>query len=216
MRYYTETEDKFIRDNYLSQTLLQMGNHLGRAFGSISGRMKKLGLELPPDLKEQRKRIGIIAGWEKGRAFQFKKGQVAHNKGKKVSPEVYERSKHTFFQKGNLPHNTRYDGATRINVDGYIEVRVGLKIWKLKHRLVWEQHNGSITNGFNVVFKDQNRQNCQIDNLELISRRENMLRNTFRNYPEELQKTIQLKGVLKRTINQINKQQNNGIEQPGK
>jgi hypothetical protein len=71
-----------------------------------------------------------------------------------------------------------------LTVDGYIEIKVrDLKSgfsgdnYELKQRWVYEQKHGPIPDNMNVIFKDGNRQNCEIDNLELISKKENLLRN---------------------------------------
>ncbi|MGP0074877.1 MAG: HNH endonuclease signature motif containing protein [Bryobacteraceae bacterium] len=68
---------------------------------------------------------------------------------------------------------------------------------------VWEQHRGPIPPGHIVVFKDRDRSNCAIENLELISKAENARRNRMWNedvMPRELAEVIQLNGVLKRKL----------------
>lgn len=84
------------------------------------------------------------------------------------------------FTHGHKPHNIKFDGYERISKDGYIEIRVSEGDFRLKHRLIWEKHHGTIPKGFNVVFKDRNRQNTEISNLELISNAELCLRNENR------------------------------------
>ena len=44
--------------------------------------------------------------------------------------------------------------------------------WELLHRAVWEEHNGPIPDGYCVVFRDGNKQNCNIENLTLMKRDE--------------------------------------------
>ena len=80
------------------------------------------------------------------------------------------RMAETQFKKGNVPHNWRPVGSERVNVDGYIEIKVsGPKKWMMKHRYVWQQHYGEIPKGSMVIFKDGNRLNTDIDNLMLIT-----------------------------------------------
>lgn len=122
--------------------------------------------------------------------------------------EVYEKVKRTMFRKGNLPHNTKYDGALSIR-DGYYYIRLAKAEWKELHRHLWEKENGEIPEGFNVVFKDGNRKNCVLDNLELISNEELMRRNTFLKYPEDIREIIKAKRVLTRIINQHEKYRDN-------
>ena len=70
----------------------------------------------------------------------FKKGHVPANKGIKLEKdgELYNKMRHTFFQKGNKPHNTKFDGHERLNVEGYVEVRIAERKYVFKHRLLWE------------------------------------------------------------------------------
>lgn len=108
----------------------------------------------------------------------FKKKHVPANKGKKMSLEQYAKCKGTMFKKGHSPQNYRPVGSVRINADGYIEIKVkDPGKWKLKHRVIWEQHNGKIPKGMIVIFKDNNPLNCTLDNLLLISKDENLKMN---------------------------------------
>ena len=103
---------------------------------------------------------------------QFKKGQVPMNKGKKMSPEVYEKAKATMFKSGNIPHNHRAVGSERVNVDGYVEVKVAEpNKWKLKQRLVYEEYYGvTLTSNDVIIFLDGNKQNLDIKNLYKMTR----------------------------------------------
>ena len=141
-------------------------------------------------------------------AHRFKKGSVPPNKGKKMSPEVYEKVKETMFKKGNSPVNHREVGSERINVDGYIEIKVAEpNRWRLKHRIIWEQVNGEIPKGYNVQFKNHNPQDCRIENLYLISRAEQIAKENsyWAKYPKEIQELIHLKGLVNRAIHKAEK-----------
>ena len=104
----------------------------------------------------------------------FKKGQVPMNKGKKMSPEVYERVKHTMFHKGNIPPNHRPVGSERINVDGYTEIKVAEpNRWRLKQRVVYEEYYGiKLSNNDAIIFLDGDKQNFRISNLVKMTRAE--------------------------------------------
>lgn len=150
---------------------------------------------------------------------QFKKGQIPVNKGKKqtefMSREAIERTKASRFQKGSIPHNAVPVGYERINKDGYVYIKVeGKRKLVLKHRYIWEQHNGLVPEGYNIQFKDGNRQNCDIENLYMISQSEQMkTENSFyARYPKEVQLLIQLKGALNRQINNAIKKNENGTD----
>ena len=118
--------------------------------------------------------------------FRFKKGQVSHNKGKKMSPEAYEKVKKSMFKPGQIPYNSKPIGYERIcPVDKIIFIKVSERGPMVsKSRYIWEQHNGPIPKGSVVSFKDGNRLNCDIDNLFLTTQEEIMLRNSLHNYPE--------------------------------
>lgn len=125
-------------------------------------------------------------GLRNGSDGRFIKGQQPHNKGVKMSKEVYEKAKHTMFKKGNIPHNHKPVESERVNVDGYIEIKIAEpKKWRLKHNVVWEQHNGAIPKGYVVVFLDRNPLNIDISNLKLIRRSELLIMNRYGLYGED-------------------------------
>lgn len=104
-----------------------------------------------------------------GRTGRFEKGHVSSNKGKKgVCAAGCEK---TWFKKGCIPNNYRPVGSERVNVEGYVEIKVAdPNKWKLKHRVVWESVNGKIPKGCIILFKDNDRTNTEIDNLMLVRR----------------------------------------------
>ena len=108
-----------------------------------------------------------------GKTGRFVKGQEAHNKGVKMSPEVYEKVKHTMFPKGHVTVRHREVGSTRVNVDGYIEVKVAEpNKWCLLHRHIWQQEYGPVPKGYCLIFKDNDPLHCELDNLMMITRNE--------------------------------------------
>lgn len=85
---------------------------------------------------------------------------------------IYGSKYITGFQKGNIPPKIKPLGSERIN-QGYTSVKVTehkKENYKAKSRVVWEQHNGEIPKGYNIIFLDGNRQNCDIENLEMVSK----------------------------------------------
>lgn len=119
--------------------------------------------------------------------------------------EVYERAKHTMFKKGHVPINHRPVGSERVNVDGYIEIKVEEpKKWKLKHNVVWETHNGPIPKGYVVIFLDRDKMNVSINNLKLIKRSELLIMNRYGLYGESREITevaTNLAGLIDTTNN---------------
>lgn len=169
---------------------------LGKIFGVSAASVSAAGCKF--GLKKTEEYLKLATS-----ATQFRKGLTPANKGKKMDPEVKERVKHTFFKKGHKPHNYQPVGTERITADGYIEVKIkDPRTWAQKHRLIWEKHNGKIQKGFNVQFRDGNRQNLALENLYLISRNEQMNQNSIHRYPTELKKAIRLNHKLNRKIKQ--------------
>ena len=100
---------------------------------------------------------------------QFQKGHVSHNKGLKqadfMSPEAIR------FQPGSCPLNHKPVGSERINVYGYIEVKIAEpNKWRLKHHIVWEEYHGKPQDDQMVIFLDGDKTNCDIENLALITK----------------------------------------------
>lgn len=133
----------------------------------------------------------------------FKKGQTAWNKGMKG---LQIGGKETQFRKGHTPHNNKPIGHRSLR-DGYLVERTD-KGFEFVHVMLWKKHNGEIPKGMFVVFKDRNKNNINIDNLEIIDRAENMRRNHVQNLPKELLEVIQVKKSLTRKINSYGKKQN--------
>jgi hypothetical protein len=138
-------------------------------------------------------------------ANQFKPGHTPHNKGKQISAEIYEKVAPTMFKRGNKPHNTKPNGTINVRADKSGRLYQYIKIkdcqWELLQRYVWTQAHGEIPAGSVVIFLDGNYLNCDISNLQVISRRENMARNTIQRYPAELQEIMKLTCKLKRKTN---------------
>lgn len=148
-----------------------------------------------------------------GKDTRFQKGLTPWNKGMKGL--CYEGSVPTQFKPGERRGVAvklyQPIGTERISKDGYIERKINdgmplQKRWRAVHLINWEAANGPLPPGHAVVFKDRNKQNTDISNLELITRRELMQRNTIHNLPPELKQVVNLKRVITRIINGKEKQ----------
>lgn len=146
------------------------------------------------------------------KANQFKPGAKAWNKGKKgwCAPG----SEKTQFLKGHLPHNTKHNGAISIRKDKrgvpYYHIRIEKCRWIYYQRYVWEKVNGPVPPNTCVIFIDGNTLNCSIDNLKLITRQENVLRNSINRYGPELRQIIQLTSKAQKLINNHKNTNTNG------
>ena len=140
----------------------------------------------------------------------YTKGHVPMNKGQKMSKDVFDKVKPTMFKKGNRPANWKEPGTIEIRKDTndyyYQYIKISDSNWKFLHRHIWEQTNGEIMKGNVIVFRDKNTMNCKIENLEMITRGENLKRNWLHNYPDEIKTLIKTKNKL------INKIKNYGTK----
>lgn len=84
---------------------------------------------------------------------------------------MLQEAKKDGLKKGQAPVNHKPLGSVRIDVDGYTLVKITEpNKWQLKHRLIWETHNGPIPKGCNIIFGDGNKSNFDIDNLICVSK----------------------------------------------
>lgn len=196
MHKYSKIEDQFLIENVKGITLKELTKKFNEEFNvnvteaSISNRKVKLGIK-----------SGIVGG-------QFQKGQVSHNKGKKMSKLQYEKSKATMFKKGNIPANVRDIGSERIDRDGYLLIKIqnghGNNNWIRKHRYLYEQAYGKIPKGYRLIFADGNKRNFDLSNLILISGAEGLIMNKYKliKNDKELTKTGV---VIAKLLDKVNK-----------
>lgn len=114
-------------------------------------------------------------GYKNGVDCRFKKGHIPNNKGTKG----LSKANKTSFRKGHIPINHRPVGSERVNIYGYIEIKVKEPAtWRYKHIVVWEKaNNRKVPKGHVILFLDKNKLNCDIENLLLINRKELLLLN---------------------------------------
>ncbi|MEE6129144.1 HNH endonuclease signature motif containing protein [Chryseobacterium arthrosphaerae] len=195
---FSPEEDKILIEKYLEIPVKRLAVILKRSSCGVNSRLRQLNLIIPKELAATRKESGM-----------FRKGKIATNKGKKqieyMSPEAIEKTKASRFQKEHIPHNAKTDWEEVQRKDSS-----GNKYWMIKipenrklvykHVWLWENKNGKVPKGYNVVFKNKNTLDARLENLECISKAENMLRNTIHRYPEELKVKIRKLSKLKRII----------------
>lgn len=179
---------------------------------------KKLGL-VPSQIHDAASRLGVrksaafLAAFAKrstavvlaaGKSHRFQPGHQTWNKGKPWT--AGGRSAETRFKPQSLPHNYKPLGSERIK-DGILERKMTEtgytpRDWVPVHHLVWQAAGrGAIPKGHALVFRDHNRENLALDNLELVTRAELMRRNSYHQYGPEMTKVVQLRGAISRQIN---------------
>jgi hypothetical protein len=130
--------------------------------------------------------VFLFSDVEKSVASRFQKGHKAWNAGKKgihMAPQ-------TEFKKGHQPYNLKYDGYESKR-DRYWYIRINGK-FVLKHRYIWEQKFGKISEGMILKFIDGNSDNIKIENLVLTSKKDHAIQNSIHNYPKEIIEIIKL------------------------
>lgn len=203
-RFWTNDEIEYMMAHYSDTPTEELTAALGRSERSVYQQARLLGLLKSPEyLKKHGNRLQ--PGHKKGSKTQFKPGHNPHNKGKKGWQAGGDSAK-TRFQKGSLPHNWKPVGSIRRTKEGILQrkmtdTRCTQRDWKALHAMLWEEHFGKIPKGHIVRFRNLNTNDITIDNLECISRAENMKRNSIHNLPEPLVELVRLRGVLNRHIN---------------
>lgn len=199
-RIWHEEDIQDLKKMYPDHSTAEVADFLCRTLPSTYNMAAKLELK-----KSEQFLLSSLSGrltGQQGNNSRFSSGHIPWNKGK--SMEVVGRMAETQFKLGNLPHNTKEDGHISIRKDNngriYKFIRVAKSKWVHLHRHIWTQAHGEIPRGKIVAFKDQNPMNCCLENLELITRSENMKRNTIHRYPEELKDLIRVRSKLKKTI----------------
>jgi hypothetical protein len=190
-RPWSPEDDATLRQLYDTQPASAIAAALQRTRSAVKNRVIKLGL---------------TKGHNAGR---FPKGWTPWNKG--THWVAGGRSAETRFKPGRPPEQARNYvpiGSERLSKDGYLERKISddqyiapARRWRGVHILAWEAAHGPVPKGHAVIFKDGNKTNRALDNLELITRADLMRRNTYHNYGKEIAALVQLKGAITRQIN---------------
>jgi hypothetical protein len=208
---FTPEEDALIRRLYPERVTKDIAKALRLPVYCIYNRARRLGLKKGAELMSTLRAMWKQKLLESGAAFRFRPGLVPANKGLRRPGYSIGRGRmrETQFKKGQRSRNYLPVGTIRPDADGYLRKKIAdgpggfgaPKVWELIHRRTWIDANGPVPAGHAVVFRDCNKRNCALENLELITRRELRIRNSIhRMYPRELASTILEAGVLKRRI----------------
>jgi len=166
-RKYTQEHIEFIAANITGCHFKDLTNTFNERFGMNISVPAMVSLTASRGLHN-----GIDCRFNKGWApTQFKKGHVPANKGKKGIS--YPGMQATQFKKGHTPVNFRPVDSERVNVYGYVEIKIAdPNKWRLKHQVIWEQANGPVPRKHVVLFGDGDKSNLDLDNLLLVSQKQ--------------------------------------------
>ena len=202
-KHWTAEDESVLRACYPHWRNTSLAQIFGRPAKAIGLKARKMGLKKSPDLK----------------AGQFQPGHATWNAGKKGSTGLHPNCRATQFRpkhvSGQAAFNLRPIGAHLLNKDGTVLRKVAStgnrrNDWRPVHALVWESVHGPVPKGSIVVFKPGAKTAdpdvIRVEHLELITRAENMRRNSYHNkYPKDVALLIQLRGALNRKINNRSK-----------
>jgi hypothetical protein len=204
---WSDEEVAILQKLYPDTRTQDIADLLGLQLRKVYSKAKYLGLEkseayMRAELQRQGDRLKLD-----GRAVQFKKGHHSWNKGLRG---VCFGGVQTQFKPGNVPHTIKPIGTERISQDGYLQRKVTNEgharfHYKFVHRIVWEEANGPIPETHYVVFKNGNRLDVRLENLELITRSEHAMRNSIMRYPKEIRDVMRMKGRLTKAIKKVEK-----------
>ncbi len=207
-RHWTEREIERLARLYPDAPMARLVRAFGRPLNQVYAKAAALGLHRSePYMREMQARVSLRLH-QSGKLHRFPKGHVPANKGLRRPGWARGRMRETQFKKGGFPVNRDPEfyvlGALRVSHDGYIDMRTsfepGTRGWRGLHLILWEDARGPLPRSHCLRFKDSDPLNVELGNLELISRAENMRRNTIHNLPKLLKDTIQLLSRLKRRI----------------
>jgi len=200
-RAWTQAELGQLRVLYPDNTAAEVARQLACEVQRVYSMAQRLGLKKSTAFQASAA-SGRLDG-VKGEATRFRPGAVPWSAGKK-GLDMGGRSHATRFTKGITPHNHLPVGTELVKSIGYLYVKVAEpNKWVAKHQLVWTAENGPVPSGHVLAFRDRNRMNCAIGNLELITRSELQARNSIHNKSPELGRLVQLKGQITRQVNRI-------------
>lgn len=163
---YSKQDLDYIKKHYPNGDNHEIAKKFNTTARAIATQAFQLGVKKTDEWKVQQ---GIRTGWQKG--------QVSHNKGKKMSKATYEKVKHTMFKKGNMPHNRREENVItlRIQKGGYMQWwmrETGTRRMRPLQNIIFEEHFGRpVKKNHFIVFKDLDSLNCNPENLLEVDRR---------------------------------------------
>lgn len=200
-RLWEPEDDALVAERYPHEPTATLARSLRRSVTATYARAMKLGLAKSAAYLASPAACRLRRGDNLGKAFRFPKGHVPANKGLRRQGWAPGRMRETQFRKGERHGRAAqvYQpiGSERISKDCYLQRKVNDDLprqarWRSVHVLVWEAAHGPLPAGHAVSFRNGDRRDVRLENLELISRRELMRRNTVHNLPAPLAQTVQL------------------------
>lgn len=184
---WSKADIDYLKEHYPTTETSEIATKMNRTTRAIYSQANLLEIK---KTQEHLKANVWVFPTNEGARYRFQKGHKPANKGLKMSAATKEKSKHTFFETGHIPHNTKSDGVIVIRHDqrgvACKFIRIAKAKWIAYQRHIWQNEHGEIPKGSIIIFKDGNTMNCELSNLEMLTKAENMLRNSIHKMPPEL------------------------------
>jgi len=215
-RPITDHDRETIRRLYPTTPTKEICELLGRSKETVYNVAHNMGLSKDPEYLRLAQQEWAKTLAESGKGHRFKKGQTPPNKGLRRPGWHRGRMKETQFKKGVRQGVAvqlyKPIGSERLSKEGYLERKVNDDLplqgrWKQVHRIVWEEANGTVPKGHIVGFKDGDKTNIALENLELLSRKDLMARNTIHTLPDDVRGAIHVMAGFRRKLNRYAKKQ---------
>ncbi|OIN59789.1 HNH endonuclease signature motif containing protein [Arsenicibacter rosenii] len=152
---WSQAEIGFVRENIELMTNEEIARELGRTKGGVKSIIRRYNLLRS---KEAISRFG-----KRPNAGHYKKGQLPLNTIYDEGEVVRIRHAKTGAGRQKLPYK-------------YIKLDMGK--WQQYHQVIWIRANGPIPDKHIVVFRNGDQMDCRLENLELITLKENAIRNS--------------------------------------
>lgn len=197
-----------LQQRYADTPTDQVAAQIGVTPAQVYHKVQKLGLRKSAAYLASEVACRLRRGDNVGKATRFQPGLTPWNKGQK-HPST-GRAIDTQFKPGNRSGKAleiyQPIGTERLSKDGYLERKIHdgwplQRRWRAVHLLAWEAINGPLPAGHAVVFRDGNKRNIALDNLELVTRAELMRRNSVYRHGIEIAQLAMLRGKLTKQIN---------------
>lgn len=181
----------------------EVARRIGTTINGVYNKVAILGLKKTAEFMASPESGRLYSGGTDGRIYRFPKGHVPANKG--IKGVIHEACIPTQFKKGQKPRNWRPIGSERVS-EGYLQRKltdtgVSRRDYVCVHHIIWREAGFEIPDGYRLTFKDGNRNNIVLENLQLQSIADLMRRNTIHNYPKPIAELVHLRSVITRQIN---------------
>lgn len=211
LRITTPEQDAFILEHHKGTGSKAMTDLVNERFGTSFTKAQIKGYY-------QRNKLNSgLTGW-------FEKGSEPFNKGKTwddfMSPERQKNCRKSQFKPENMPHNGGAPvGTVRLRQNRrrgdkpyYWEKVEQPNVWRMKHVLEWERHNGPVPDGYIVAFANGDTTDCRIDNLILETRAQHGVKNRhhIHGYDRESALTANKIADIKMAITKAKKRKKGG------